>query len=140
MASQDAAPRIARVPIVRPRPVFLNLVQIQSPVGAVCSFGHRVSGVLLAAGLPLLLWLIDASLGSPEGYAYVMQVFDRLGMRVLLMFWIWALAHHLLAGIRHLLSDVDLGSRIAPARRRAWFVNIAGVVIAAIFAGVLLLS
>lgn len=137
MAARDAAPNVPTGPI-RPRPVFLNLMQIQSPVGAICSFGHRVSGVLLAAGLPLLLWLIDASLRSPAGYAYVMRVFDRLGMRVLLMFWIWALAHHLLAGIRHLLSDVDLGSRLAPARRRAWIVNLTGVVIAAIFAAVLL--
>ncbi len=137
MAARDAAPNVPTGPI-RPRPVFLNLMQIQSPVGALCSFGHRVSGVLLAAGLPLLLWLIDASLRSPAGYAYVMRVFDRLGMRVLLMFWIWALAHHLLAGIRHLLSDVDLGSRLAPARRRAWIVNLTGVVIAAIFAAVLL--
>ena len=47
------------------------------------------------------------------------------------------LAHHLLAGVRHLLSDVDIGSRLAPARRSAWVVNLAAVAIALLAAGVL---
>ena len=50
----------------------------------------------------------------------------------------WALAHHLLAGIRHLLSDIDVGSGLPAARRSAWLVNVSGLVIAAFAAGALL--
>jgi succinate dehydrogenase cytochrome b556 subunit len=40
------------------RPVFLNLMQIQMPVGALTSIGHRITGVLLAVGVPLSLYLL----------------------------------------------------------------------------------
>ncbi len=30
-------------------PVFLDLMQIQMPVGALTSIGHRITGILLAA-------------------------------------------------------------------------------------------
>jgi succinate dehydrogenase / fumarate reductase cytochrome b subunit len=48
------------------------------------------------------------------------------------------LAHHSLAGIRHLLSDVDVGSQLHAARRSAWIVNVGAVVVALLAAGVLL--
>ena len=52
--------------------------------------------------------------------------------------FVWALTHHLLAGVRHLLSDIDLGSRLPVARRSAWAVNGAGLAVALLAAGVLL--
>ena len=32
--------------------VFFNLTQIQMPVGAVTSITHRITGILLAIGIP----------------------------------------------------------------------------------------
>jgi len=46
----------------------------------------------------------------------------------------WALAHHLLAGIRYLLLDLDLGVDRAAARRSAWIVFALSVPLAAWFA------
>jgi succinate dehydrogenase/fumarate reductase cytochrome b subunit len=48
------------------------------------------------------------------------------------LLFIWVLAHHVLAGIRHLLSDVDIGSQLSAARRSAWVVNVGGIAIAAL--------
>jgi succinate dehydrogenase / fumarate reductase cytochrome b subunit len=45
------------------------------------------------------------------------------------------LAHHLLAGIRHLLSDIDIGSQLPAARRSAWIVNFGGAAVALLAAG-----
>ncbi|WP_420872246.1 succinate dehydrogenase, cytochrome b556 subunit [Cupriavidus necator] len=42
----------------------------------------------------------------------------------------WALAHHLFAGVRHLLSDIDIGSQLTAARRSAWIVNLGGIGVA----------
>ncbi len=44
------------------RPVFLDLMQIQMPVGAVTSIGHRISGVVLAASVPIAVYLLGQSL------------------------------------------------------------------------------
>ena len=53
------------------------------------------------------------------------------------VFVVWALAQHSLGGVRHLLSDVDIGSPLRVARRSAWFVNLAGVAVALLAAGVM---
>jgi succinate dehydrogenase / fumarate reductase, cytochrome b subunit len=50
----------------------------------------------------------------------------------------WALTHHLLAGIRHLLSDIDIGSQLPASRRSAWIANLGGVVVALLAASALL--
>lgn len=119
------------------RPVFFNLTQIQMPVGAVTSFTHRVTGVLLALGVPCLLYLLQLSLRGPDGYAAAAGVLRRPDSRILAVLFIWALAHHLLAGVRHLLSDIDIGSRLHAARTSAWVVNGSAVAIALFSAGVL---
>ena len=43
----------------------------------------------------------------------------------------------MMAGMRHLLFDFDLGSPLRVARRSAWFVNLAGVAMALLAAEVL---
>jgi succinate dehydrogenase / fumarate reductase cytochrome b subunit len=120
------------------RPVFFDLLHIQMPVGALTSITHRVTGVLLAVGVPFVLYVLDLSLQSPDGYARVLALFDRWLVKWGLILLIWSLAHHLLAGIRHLLSDIDVGSLLPAARRSAWIVNLTGVAVALLAAGALL--
>jgi len=119
------------------RPVFFNLTQIQMPVGAITSISHRISGVILALGIPLDIYLLGLSLQGPQGYARVAALFDSPPFKILALLFIWALAHHILAGVRHLLSDIDIGSHLHPARTSAWIVNCAGVAIALLSAGAL---
>lgn len=120
------------------RPIFLNLTQIQMPVGALTSIGHRVTGVLLAAGVPVGVFLFDRSLHSEQGFADVSGLLGHGAVKWAMVLVLWALAHHVLAGVRHLLSDFDVGSPLRLARRSAWFVNLGGVAVAAMAAGVLL--
>lgn len=122
----------------RPRPVFFNLLQIQLPVGALTSITHRVSGVLLAIGLPLGVYLLDLSLQGPQGYARVGALFGQPLLKACAVALAWALSHHALAGIRHLLSDVDIGSDLHNARRSAWLVNLGGIAIALLAAAAVL--
>lgn len=120
------------------RPVFLNLTQIRMPVGALTSIGHRVTGVLLAAGIPVGVFLLDRSLQNEQGFADVLGLLGHGAVKVALVLLVWALAHHVLAGVRHLLSDFDVGSPLRLARRSAWFVNLAGVAVALFAAGTML--
>jgi succinate dehydrogenase / fumarate reductase, cytochrome b subunit len=122
----------------RRRPVFFNLARIQMPVGALTSITHRVTGIFLALGVPFSIYLLDLSLQGPQSYAQVTGFFDDVAFRIVAIFFVWALAHHVLAGIRHLLSDIDIGSQLPAARRSAWFVNIGGIAVALLAVGVLL--
>lgn len=120
------------------RPVFFDLFRIRQPVNAVVSFGHRVSGVILALVIPVLTWLFQRSLRSPDDFASVVALFEYAWMRAIVVLLIWALAHHALAGIRHLLFDIHVGTspplrpdhlRPVQMRRSAWAVLIAEVLV-----------
>ena len=120
------------------RPVFFNLMQIRMPVGALTSITHRVTGIFLAISVPFGIYLLDLSLQGPQSYAQVINLFDKLTFRAAAIVFVWVLTHHLLAGIRHLLSDIDIGSKLPAARRSAWVVNLGGIAVALLAAGALL--
>ncbi|MDD5248138.1 MAG: succinate dehydrogenase, cytochrome b556 subunit [Rhodocyclaceae bacterium] len=122
----------------RRRAEFFNLLQIQMPVGALTSITHRVTGIVLAFCVPFSVYLLDLSLRGPQSFAQVVGLFDHWAFRVAVVVSVWALAHHLLAGVRHLLSDIDVGSQLHAARRSAWIVNLCGVAVALLAAGALL--
>ena len=124
---------------VRPaRPVFFNLTRIQMPVGAITSIAHRVTGVVLALGLPFFLYVLYLSLDSAQSYERLTRIVGTGLFKVAMVAFIWALSHHLLAGVRHLLMDIGIGSHLVGARRSAWGVNIGGALIALVAAGVVL--
>jgi succinate dehydrogenase / fumarate reductase, cytochrome b subunit len=112
------------------RPVFLSLTKIRMPVGALTSIGHRISGVILALSVPAAVALFGLSLRDEPGFARVRAMFDQWPIKTATVIVVWAFAHHVLDGVRHLLTDFDIGSPLRIARRSAWFVNLAGVVVA----------
>jgi succinate dehydrogenase / fumarate reductase cytochrome b subunit len=107
------------------RPVFLDFVRIRFPVGAVASVGHRISGVLLVLALPLAVLALQRSL-EPEAAGFAVSGWLRLPGALLA----WAAAHHLFAGIRHLLSDVGIGASLPAARKSALAALIGGAAVA----------
>ena len=108
-------------------PVHLNLFRIRFPVGAVTSIAHRISGVLMVASFPLLIYLLDISLQSPAGFDMAVDYLQTGWLRVGLAIIAWSLFHHLLSGIRFLLIDMGHGLSLPQARRSAWLVNIAAL-------------
>lgn len=116
------------------RPVYLNLFQIRLPVAGVVSILHRVSGVALVLFLPLTLMALQRSLQSADDYQAVLNWLAWMPVRALLLLMAAAFAHHFLAGIRHLLLDVDIGITRGQARVSAWLV-LAGTVVGAVWLG-----
>jgi len=114
------------------RPVFLNLLHIRLPVAGVMSILHRASGLLLFLTIPLLLYTLSLSLRSEQGYAEAAALLQGGLVRLLLVIVSWALCHHLLAGIRFLLIDLDIGVERAAMRRSAWLVNISAPLLTAL--------
>lgn len=107
------------------------------PVGAVTSICHRLSGILLAVGVPASLWLLQRSIDGEAGFAQAAAVLQHPLARPLLLALVWALAHHLLAGVRHMLTDINLGSTLGAARLSAWGVNLGALAIALLASGAL---
>lgn len=120
------------------RPVFLNLTKIRMPVGALTSIGHRVSGVVLTIGVPVVVYLLALSLKNEQAFAQVQSLLRLVPVKAAMVILVWALSHHVLAGVRHLLSDFDIGSPLNSARRSAWVVNLAGIALAVLATTVLL--
>ncbi|MEO7762544.1 MAG: succinate dehydrogenase, cytochrome b556 subunit [Casimicrobiaceae bacterium] len=121
-----------------PRPVFFNLTQIQMPVGALTSITHRVTGVVLAIGIPFGLYAVHLSLANAQSFERLARMASTGLFKGTLILFIWALSHHVLAGVRHLLMDIGVGSHLASARRSAWGANVGGVVMALLATGVVL--
>ena len=114
----------------RTGPKSLNLFQIRFPVGAIASIGHRISGVLLFVSLPPLALSLDRSLRSEAEFEALRSLVSTSALAVLVIVMVWATAHHVLAGIRHLLMDIGVGSRLDQARTSAWAAIVAALAIA----------
>lgn len=117
-----------------PRPRYRNigpgdLRNYCLPVPGVVSILHRISGLLLFLCLPLLLWLFEQSVSSERSFETYLGFFHRpLGKLVLLALG-WALMHHLCAGVRFLFLDLHVGAARPAARRSAWIVIAASLVL-----------
>jgi len=119
----------------RPAPVFLNLLRIRFPVGAVTSIAHRLSGLLLFLSFPVLVYWLDLSLRDPTGYAHAQEWLDCLWVRLASVVIVWSLMHHLFAGLRFLLIDLGLGVERTAARRSAWAVNGLALLLVLVYIG-----
>jgi len=109
------------------RPEFKNIhvtqiISYRLPAGGFASFLHRFSGALMFLALPFLLWLFDLSLTSELSYARLADFFSNGFVKLVLLGLSWALLHHLVTGIRHLLLDLHIGIEKEAAARSAWWV------------------
>lgn len=130
-----AVPAPAPRQSARRRPVYLNLLRIRQPIPALTSILHRVSGALLFfAGVPLLLWGVQRSLGSPEAYEAFRGFIAQPLAKAALVILAWAYLHHLLAGFRHLLMDALVGLDLKPARLSATIATVAALALTLIVA------
>ena len=117
--------------VKRRRPVWYNLSPLNLPVPGLVSIFHRVSGVLLFLGLIAFLYLLELSLASESAYAQAGELLRNPIAKLLVIASIWALLHHMCAGIRHLFLDIDVGTSLRAARRSALAVLIVSLALTA---------
>jgi len=97
------------------RPLSPHL-QIYTPMlTMMMSIAHRVTGAALYLGMLLLAWWLIAAATGPNAYGYVEWFMGSLIGRLILFGYTWALMHHLLGGVRHLIWDTLHG--FEPAER-----------------------
>lgn len=111
------------------RPVFLNLLQFRFPIPAIMSIVHRGSGAVMVLSIPLFVYLLDLSLRGEAGFAEADGLLQSGPVRLILFFYLWGVIHHLLAGVRYLLLDFDIGVDREAGMRSAWAVLVAAPVL-----------
>jgi succinate dehydrogenase / fumarate reductase cytochrome b subunit len=94
------------------RPVNLDLRTIKLPITAYTSILHRVSGVILFLGLAIMLYALDKSLASEEGFAQVKTCMTSPVAKLVIWGLLSALLYHLVAGVRHLVMDMGVGETL----------------------------
>lgn len=116
------------------RPVNLDLYTVNFPITAIVSILHRVSGVVLLGGVIILLWMLDMSLSSEEGFNSLQETLQAPLAKIILWGVLAALAYHLVAGIRHLIMDLGVGETLEAGKRGA-VISIAISIILILLAG-----
>src|ERR1700675_495611 len=101
-AGSTAGPR-------RPRPLSPHLQVYKLMLTFVMSGFHRISGFALYFGMLLIAWWLVAAASGPNAYANVEWFMGSLIGRLVLFGYTWALLHHMLGGIRHLIWDTGRG-------------------------------
>ncbi|WP_032620623.1 succinate dehydrogenase, cytochrome b556 subunit [Pseudomonas syringae] len=94
------------------RPVNLDLRTIKLPVTAYTSILHRISGVILFVGIAIMLYAMDKSLASEEGFGEVKAYMTSPLVKLIIWGLLSALLYHLVAGIRHLIMDSGVGETL----------------------------
>ena len=94
------------------RPVNLDLRTIKLPVTAYTSILHRISGVILFVGIAILLFGLDKSLTSEEGFVQVKECLASPLAKFVIWGLLSALLYHLVAGVRHLIMDMGIGETL----------------------------
>jgi succinate dehydrogenase / fumarate reductase, cytochrome b subunit len=115
--------------MTRPRPLSPHLSVYRFTLTMTMSIVHRITGGALYVGtLLLVIWLAAAAIGEPA--LGLVQGFFGFWLGQLILFgFTWALFHHMVGGLRHLVWDT--GSWLYHPQREwlAWTNLIAPIVL-----------
>ena len=121
--------------IRKARPKYLSLpallFEIRLPLPGWVSILHRVSGAFLFLATVWLLFLLDRSLASEQGFEYVKRYAGLTPVKLSLLVLVWAYCHHFCAGIRFLFLDLDKGVDQPTARLTSVVVFVASLALTA---------
>ena len=92
-------------PRMKPRPLSPHLQIYRMTLTMAMSIVHRITGTGLYFGMALVAWLLIAAASGPNAYATFEAFFSSIIGRLILFGYTWALIHHMLGGIRHLIWD-----------------------------------
>lgn len=111
------------------RPLSPHL-QIYSPlINMVMSIVHRISGAALYFGTVILVcWLLAIASGRGNYDLFTSLLKTPVGLAVMAGYT-WALVHHALGGIRHLIWDTGRGFTLWVVNTMSWLTIFASLAI-----------
>jgi succinate dehydrogenase / fumarate reductase, cytochrome b subunit len=110
------------------RPLSPHLQIYRAELTMVMSIAHRLTGAALYFGSILLVWWLSAAAVGGDYFAFVQGLYGSwLGLLVLFVLS-FALVHHFIGGIRHLIWDTGRGFDLPTAQWMAQ-INVAGSIV-----------
>jgi succinate dehydrogenase / fumarate reductase cytochrome b subunit len=109
------------------RPKNLNLLTIRFPIPAFVSILHRISGFILFLLIPFMLWALKASITTEAGFYEIYQSFTTPVAKFIIWCCLSALLYHTVAGIRHLLMDINIGIELKSGKFSAMLTIIVAI-------------
>src|ERR1051326_5217058 len=115
------------------RPLSPDLQIYRPQLTSVLSITHRLTGVALSVGSPLLVFWLTMAAAGPQPYAVLHVLLASWFGLVLLLGWTFSLFFHLCNGIRHLFWDAGYGFELSAIYASGWAVVVisAGLTLAA---------
>jgi succinate dehydrogenase / fumarate reductase cytochrome b subunit len=106
------------------RPQFRNihvtdLGNYRMPLASIVSILHRISGFIMFAALPLILYMLQQSLLSEDTFKYFAGIMSNPLAKLVTLVLLWGYFHHFCAGVRHLFMDMHMGIEKVSARQSA---------------------
>jgi succinate dehydrogenase / fumarate reductase, cytochrome b subunit len=96
-----------KVEIERPLSPHLGIYHFS--ITMAMSIVHRITGAALYFGTLLLVWWLLAAAGSARQFEIASALFASWLGQLVLFGYTWALLHHMLGGVRHLIWDTIHG-------------------------------
>jgi succinate dehydrogenase / fumarate reductase, cytochrome b subunit len=131
VASSDALPGPRR-----PRPLSPHLSVYRFTMTMAMSIAHRISGVALYVGVLLLAWFLIAASTDAATFAVFSGFIQSFIGRLVLFAFTWALFHHLVGGIRHIVWDSGHGLDAPLRDQMAWATLVGGLALTIVVWGV----
>ena len=104
------------------RPLSPHLSIYKLTPTMVISIVHRITGGALYFGTLLVAWWLIAAAAGPAYLEFANGVFGSIIGRLILFGYTWALLHHMLGGLRHLVWDTGHGLDKHVSTKMAWLV------------------
>jgi succinate dehydrogenase / fumarate reductase, cytochrome b subunit len=90
------------------------------------SIAHRISGAALYVGVLLLAWFLIAASADASSFAIFSDFIGSFIGQIVLFLVTWALLHHLVGGLRHVIMDAGYGLDAPLRDQMAWATLIGG--------------
>ena len=95
------------------RPVYLGTdAFLGLPITAVTSISHRISGIVMFAAIPILLYMLSMSLQSEASFNELKECMSSLIAKVVIWGILASVTFHVVAGFKHLLMDIGIGESL----------------------------
>jgi succinate dehydrogenase / fumarate reductase cytochrome b subunit len=122
---------MSKATATRARPLSPHLTIYRWPITMTMSILHRITGGALYVGTLLVAWWLIAAATSETHFAFVDWLIGSWFGLVVLFGYSWALFHHMLGGVRHLIWDTGAGLEKETASKLAWATVVGSVLLTA---------
>jgi succinate dehydrogenase / fumarate reductase cytochrome b subunit len=100
----------------------------------VFSITHRIDGIIFALSLPFLAFWLGSTYFAPNAHAVMSSFFNLSIIKLVFIFWFFALNHHLLNGIKYFAWTFAKGMKLTSVYTISYLILIINASMTLIFA------